>query len=184
LNSGSCTLHHHWPPKVKDSNPRPCTIPTIDPQKSTIRTLDHALHHHWPKKSQRFDPTTMYYISIDPIPKVKDSNPRHALVHHHWPPQSQRFEPTTALRHHWWARKDKDSNPRPCTIHHYWQPPLTHRRSWFWWRHCTHKPKAPVCRNDEKICRGYWWCHCTRKPKAPVSMISQCAFSQDRLENA
>jgi hypothetical protein len=80
-------LHHHWPPNVKDSNPRPLT------QTSKIRTHDHALRHHWPTK-------------------VKDSNPRHAL-HHHWPPKvndsnprrcttpplmstkRQRFEPKT-----------------------------------------------------------------------------------------
>jgi hypothetical protein len=31
--------------KVKDSNPRPCTTPTLTPKKTKIRTHDHALHH-------------------------------------------------------------------------------------------------------------------------------------------
>jgi hypothetical protein len=41
-------LHHHWPKKVKDWNPRPCnTPPLMTPEKTKIRTHDHALHHHW-----------------------------------------------------------------------------------------------------------------------------------------
>jgi hypothetical protein len=46
-------LHHHWLPRVKDSNPR------------------HALHHHWPPQRQRFEPTTMHYTTIDDPEKTK-----------------------------------------------------------------------------------------------------------------
>jgi hypothetical protein len=60
------TMHYtttNWPPKVKDSNPRPSnytTITTIDLQNSKIQTQNHALHHHWPSKRQRFEPKTMH----------------------------------------------------------------------------------------------------------------------------
>jgi hypothetical protein len=112
-------LHHNWPSKRQDSNPRPCTTPpltpkrqrfehttmhyTIDPKKAKVRTHDHALHHQWP-------------------PKVKDSNPQthHAL--HHWPPKSLRFEPKTIDLQ--WPPKVKD--PRPCTT-----PPLTLKKTRF-----------------------------------------------------
>jgi hypothetical protein len=76
------------PPPKKSHRFEPTTLhyPTIDPQKSKIRTRDHALHHHWPPKVKGFEPTTMHYATIDP----KKSNIRthdHAL-HHHWPPKS------------------------------------------------------------------------------------------------
>jgi hypothetical protein len=119
----------------------------MTPKKTNIRP--HDMHYTtWPPQSQRFEPTTMHYTTIDQPEKTKIRTQDHALHHHQW------------------ARKDKDSNPRPCTIHHLWQPPLTlQRRSWLLMTSCTHKPKAPVLRNDEKICHGYWWRHCTRKPK-------------------
>jgi hypothetical protein len=76
-------------PKFKDSNPRPCTTPSLTPKKTKIRTHDHALHlttndaqkskirtHKLTEdhrstppvisKSQRFDPKTMHYTTIDP----------------------------------------------------------------------------------------------------------------------
>jgi hypothetical protein len=54
-------LHHHWSPKDKNLNPRPCaTPPFMTPEKTKIQTHD------------------MHYTTID-SQKVKDSNPRHAL---------------------------------------------------------------------------------------------------------
>jgi hypothetical protein len=150
-------LHHHWwPLKVKYSNPRPCTTPpltqksqrfepttmhytTIDPQKTKIRTQDHALHHHWwSQKRQRFEPKTMHYTTIDDPRKDKDSNPRPCTT----PPLM--IPEKTKIRTHDMhystidSPKVKDSNQRPCAtplltpkrkiqthdhaLHHHWHP--------------------------------------------------------------
>jgi hypothetical protein len=64
------TMHYTTidPQNDKNSNPRPCTTPPLmTPEKTRIRTHDHALHHHWPPKCQiRTHPTTMHYTTIDP----------------------------------------------------------------------------------------------------------------------
>jgi hypothetical protein len=69
------TMHYTTidPPNIKDSNPRPCTIPPLTPKG--------ALHHHWPPQSQRFEPTTMHYTTIDEPEKTKIRTQDHALLY-------------------------------------------------------------------------------------------------------
>jgi hypothetical protein len=57
-------LHHHWPPKVKDSKP----------------------WHHYTTTKSKFELTTMHYTTIDEPEKDKDSNPRPCTIHHYWQP--------------------------------------------------------------------------------------------------
>jgi hypothetical protein len=75
---------------------------------------------------------------------VKDSNPRHAQ-HHLWPAQSQIFEPTTM---HYTdidepeKTKIRTQDHAHTTIYNlHWHFNGVHG---YWWRHCTHKPKAHI----------------------------------------
>jgi hypothetical protein len=152
-------LHHNWRPKrqrfepknidpnIKDhSNPRPCTTPPLTPKserfepptcttppltptKSKIRTHDHALHHHWwLRKDKDSNPRPCTSPPLTPQ-KSKIWTHDHAL-HHHWPPKRHRFEPKTM---------HCDYTPLLTA-----PPTLFNGVHGYWWRHCTHKPKAPV----------------------------------------
>jgi hypothetical protein len=101
-------------PKIKDSNPRPYTIPALNPRPCTTPRSTS------PPKSQ-FEPTTMHSPPL--TLKVKYSNLRPCTT----PPLTSKKSKIRiqdhALHHHW-PPKIKDSNPRPCTT-----PPLTSKKS-------------------------------------------------------
>jgi hypothetical protein len=114
------STRHHWPTKVKDSNPRPCTTPPLTPKKSEIRPQGHALHHHWPPKSKDSNPRP---CTTSPLTskKSKIRTQDHSLQQH-WPPQDKDSNtrpcttPLTPKR-----KRFEPTNP-PCTIHHHWPP--------------------------------------------------------------
>jgi hypothetical protein len=90
------------PPKVKDSNPRPCTTSPLTPKCQIFEPTTMQYTTIDPKR-QKFEPKSMHYTTIADPRKDKDSNPRHAL--HNTTTDSQKVE---------------DSNPRPYTT-----PPVT-----------------------------------------------------------
>jgi hypothetical protein len=110
----------------------------------------------WPQK-WKIRTHDMRYTNIDPSNLTHD----HALHHRWWStPKRQRFEP--AIMHYTTIDPPKDQDHALYTT-----IDNLHDIHGYWWRHCTHKPKALVWWDNVPFSQDSAWKHLNNSSKRP-----------------